>query len=213
MVRALTALALLLVAALLLGGCGGERIRDIYFGLEPEVAVMPNAAPIPGTLRVNTLATRGFVGGTRIVFRTSEDPLQVQRYNELLWEEPPAGAIADALVAALRAARSFDNIIVAGDPARANYLLTGELLRFEHRPTDSPPGVSAEFTLALVDARSRELLVSSTYSGFEPTAERPSGLTTPEAMVAAFNRLTGRLIGEVLRDARTVADSVAQRRP
>jgi cholesterol transport system auxiliary component len=204
MVRTLTALAAL-SAALLLAGCGGERIRDIYFGLQPEVAALQSAAPIPGTLRVTTLSASGFIGGRRIVYRTDEAPLQVQRYNEFLWEQVPARAIADALVAALRASRGFDNVIVAGDPARADYLLTGELLRFEHRPTDSPPGVIAEFTLALVDAKSRELLVSATYSGFEPTAARPSGLTTPEEMVTAFDRLTGRLIGEVLSDVQRLA--------
>ena len=187
---------------LLLAACGGGApVRDVFFSLDAQPAVTPAARTIPGTLRVSPFAARGFVGGSRIVYRTAEQPLQVQRYNEFLWEQVPAQAIADDLLAALRAARVFENVATAGDPARADYLLTGELTRFEHHPTDRPPGVVAELSLALVDARSRELLVSKTYSGFEPTVTGAGGRTTPEAMIAAFNRLTGRLIGEVIADA------------
>jgi len=223
-----TALALTLAATLLAVGCGGgERIRDIYFALSSEVAVSPGSNTVPGTLRVSPLAARGFVGGSRIVYRTAEQPLQVQRYNELLWEEVPARALADDLLAALRAGKAFEHIVTAGDPARADYLLTGELARFDHLPTGwppatatgqpamglktqttdgssgLPPGVSIEFSLALVDGGSRRLLVSKTFAGFEPTATDARGRTTPEAMVDAFNRLAGRLIGELLRDIQT----------
>ncbi len=218
------AFAVAFAVVLLAGGCGGgERIRDIYFSLSSEVAVSPGSRPIPGTLRVSPLAARGFLGGSRIVYRTAEEPMQVQRYNEFLWEEVPARAIADDMLAALRAGRAFENVVTAGDPARADYLLTGELTRFDHLPTgwpagglpsgpmdqpadpstDLPPGVAVEFSLALVDGRSRRLLVSKTYSGFEPTGADAAGRTTPEAMIAAFNRLSGRLIVELVRDIQT----------
>jgi cholesterol transport system auxiliary component len=203
MVQALTSprrVVLPLFVLALLAGCGGAAVRDVYFSLRPEPVVVPSGAPIPGTLRISPLAARGFIGGSRIVYRTADEPLEVQRYNELLWEEVPARAIADELLAAMRAARAFDSVVTAGDPARATYLLSGEVTRFEHRPTDQPPGVSAELTLALVAARSRELLVSKTYAGFEPTGNAAGEPVTPQAMAAAFNRLTGRLVGEVVGD-------------
>ena len=217
-------LTLALATTLLTSGCGGgERIRDVFFSLSSEVALSPGSQPIPGTLRVNPLAARGFLGGSRIVYRTAEAPMQVQRYNEFLWESVPARAVADDMLAALRAGRVFENVVTAGDPARADYLLTGELTLFDHLPTGWPagglpsgamdqplrrstrlsPGVAIEFSLALVDGRNRRLLVSETYSGFEPTAADATGRTTPEAMVAAFNRLSGRLIGELVRDAQS----------
>jgi cholesterol transport system auxiliary component len=197
--------SLLLSCTLAIGACGGgERIRDLYFSLEAGPAAGPanSGGAIPGTLRVSTLVARGFLGGSRIVYRTAEEPLQTQRYNEYLWEEVPARAIADVMLAALRADGVFTNVITSADPARADYLLTGELGRFEHRPTDRPPRVAAEWSLALVDAKSRRLLAAKTYSGFEPTRTGPDGRTTPEAMVAAFNRLTARLVGELIRDIR-----------
>jgi cholesterol transport system auxiliary component len=190
-----------------LAGCGGgaERVRDLYFGLRSDVSVAPSAQPIPGTLRVTPIAARGFVAGSRIVYRTAEEPLQVQRYGELLWEEVPARAIADDLTAALRVANVFEHVITAGDPARADFLLTGELQRFEHRPTADPPHVFADLNLTLVRAKGRQVLVAGSYVAEEPAAVGPEGRTTPEAIVAAFNRLAGRLIGEVVADIQALA--------
>jgi hypothetical protein len=42
--------------------------------------------------------------------------------------------------------------------------------------------------------------VSKTYAGFEPTGNAAGEPVTPQAMAAAFNRLTGRLVGEVVGD-------------
>jgi cholesterol transport system auxiliary component len=205
MVRSIASLALVPALLALVAGCGGgERIRDVYFGLQATAAVTPSARPIPGTLRVSPLSARGFIGGSRIVYRTAAAPLEVQRYDAYLWEEPPARALADALLAGLRAGGVFENVVGAAAPVRADYLLTGELLRFEHRPTDTPPGVTAEMSLTLVDARSRNPMLSKTYSGFEPTPGE-AGRTTPEAMVAAFNRLGARLITEAVADAQASA--------
>jgi cholesterol transport system auxiliary component len=194
-----------LLGCTLLTGCGGERLRDLYFGLRSEVSVQPSARPIPGTLRVTPLAARGFVAGSRIVYRTAEEPLQVERYAELLWEEVPARAVADDLTAALRAAGVFEHVVTAGDPARADYLLTGELQRFEHRPTDDPPHVLAELSLTLVRGKGRQVLVAREYAGIEPNAVGPDGRTTPDAIVAAFNRLSGRLISQIVADAQAIA--------
>jgi cholesterol transport system auxiliary component len=197
-------LTALLGCALLAGCGGGERLRDLHFSLRPEVSAPPSSRPIPGTLRVTPIAARGFLGGSRIVYRTAEAPLEVQRYNELLWEEVPARAIADDLAAALRAAGVFEHVITAGDPARADYLLTGELQRFEHRPTDAPPRVLGELSLTLVRGKGRQVLVAKTYRAEELVATSPAGRTTPEAIVAAFNRLAGRLISEVTADTQAM---------
>lgn len=196
-----------LIACALLAGCGGggERIRDLYFSLQADVAPTPSARPIPGTLRVTPIAARGFVGGSRIVYRTAEAPLEVQRYAQLLWEEVPARAIADDLAAAARAAGVFEHVITAGDPARADYLLTGELQRFEHRPTDNPPAVLAELWLTLVRGKGREVLVARSYMDTEPVATGPDGRMTPQAIVDAFNRLSGRILGQVIADAQALA--------
>lgn len=179
-------------------GCGAPEPaqRDRFFSLEPPIQVAPTgSATVKGVLQVNPLAARGFLGGRQIVFRTAAEPLEVQRYPLLLWEDPPGGAIANRLVAALRAARLFEFTVTQAERARPDYLLGGELNRFAHLPTATTPHVEADFTLALMSGNNRRPLLSRRYRGEEPTRG-----DNPSAMAEAFNRLTGRLLAEAVQD-------------
>lgn len=191
----------------LLAGCGssGPPAPELFFALEPTVRASPSTRPLTGTLLVTPLAARGFVGGTQIVFRTEAAPLQVQRYEDLLWEEPPGRALSAALIAAFRAARIFEFTVSIADRARPDFMLNGVLDQLEHRPTASPPQVSAAFDLALIANSNRETRFSKTYSGTEPTAA-----STPEAMVRAFNRLAGRLLTQALADLQAQAPGLVR---
>jgi cholesterol transport system auxiliary component len=186
-----------LVALVGLAGCGssGPIKSDRFYRLDPAVLEGPAGAPVPAILMVNELAARGFLGSRAIPFRTREEPLFAQRYDDLLWEEPPARAWARALVTALRAARVFEFVVVSAERARADYLLGGELERFEHLPTDQPPRVAATLHLALVRAEDRSVVATREYSG-----EESVDADTPDAMIAAFNRLSARLAAAVVRD-------------
>ncbi len=186
-----------LTAALVLTGCGAsEPVKpDRFYRLDPVPLEGAEAAPAPAILLVHDLGARGLLGGRQIVYRTRESPLVAQRYEELLWEDPPSRAIAASLVSAVRAAGIFQYVVIPADRARADYLLGGEVERFEHLPTDRPPRVSASFTLALVRADDRGSMASRQYSGYEQVEG-----DTPDAMAGAFNRLTARLIAEAVLD-------------
>lgn len=186
-----------LLLPLVLAACASSEPapRDRFFVLDIQVSVAPQGPPLAASLRVSDLASRGFLGGRQIVFRTREDPLEVQRYPNLLWEEPPGRALAGELAQALRAAELAKLVLTAGPGTRSDYQLGGELLRFEHQPTALPPRVEASFTLTLIRERDRRTLFFREYAGIEPTEE-----SSPDAMVRAFRRLSGRLISQAVRD-------------
>lgn len=188
---------LLAALALLLGACASAppAERDRFFRLEAPVATIPAGVPVRATLVVNDLRASGFEGGQRIVYRTAEAPLQTHRYPTLWWEEPPGRALSGLLTEALRAAGLAGFVVRPDQRVRGDYLLSGELARFEHRPTDQPPRVVADFTLTLVRGDDRRPLLSRRYQGEEPVPE-----STPEAMAAAFNRLAGRLVQAAAAD-------------
>ena len=187
----------LLLALTLPAGCGSSTpLRsDRFYSLDPAPQVAPAGTPTPGILLINDLSARGFLGARQILFRTRDEPLVIQRYEDLLWEEPPTSALAKVLVSALRAAKVFQFVVVPQERARADFLLGGELERFEHLPTDQPPRVAAALHLSLVRADKRGSMISRTYRGEEPLEG-----STPDAMVAAFTRLSARLIGDAVRD-------------
>lgn len=203
--RIAAAVASGLALCVLLAGCGSEPIRDLYYAIDVETSLEPGRPAISGTVRVSPLVAQGFVAGRRIVYRTAAEPLQVQRYAEYLWADVPAAAVARELLAALRAAQVFDNAVAAGDPARASHLLSGELTRFEHRPTAPRPHVLVELTLLLVEAQDRRLLLSETYTETEPTPRGAGGLMSPEQMIGAFNRALGRIFEAAVGDIRARA--------
>jgi cholesterol transport system auxiliary component len=189
-----------------LGGCGGAQPvkPDRFYRLDPVPIEGPVGTPVAAILLVNDLAARGFLGGGAIGYRTREEPLVAQRYDDLLWEEPPSQSLARALVTAIRAARVFEFVVVPAERARADYLLGGEVERFEHLPTDQPPRVAVAFRLALVRADNRGSMVSRDYRGEEPVDG-----STPEAMVAAFTRVSARLIATAIRDLQSVKPRLA----
>ena len=199
--------ALLVPLVLWLSSCGpAQPVRpDRFYSLEPAVLEGPAGPPAPVVLLVNNLGARGFLGGRAIVFRTREQPLVAQRYEDLLWEDAPTRSIAQALVTGIRAAGLVEFVVVPTDRARFDLMLGGEVERFEHLPTDSPPQVAASINLTLVRATDRSTLATRRYSGEEPVEG-----TTPDAMAEAFNRLTARLMAEVVRDLRSLGPRLAQ---
>jgi cholesterol transport system auxiliary component len=189
---------LAVLASLLLLACAAPAPapQDSFFSLDAQSATGPVASrTLAATVRVEALSARGFLGGRQIVYRTEAEPFQVYRYPQLLWEEIPGRALAAELAAALRAARRFEVVLDSQQRARSEYVLGGELVRFEHRPTAPRPHVAVEFGLTLVRSSDRRVLMSERYRGEEPTEA-----TTPAGMVRAFNRLSRRLVAEAVAE-------------
>lgn len=200
--RVETEIALGLLASVLLTACGttGPAQRDRFYTLEPQVQVEPaTTSPLGATLSVYGLTARGFLGGRQIVYRTQDRPLEVQRYNLLLWEEPPGRSVARDLMVALRTAQLFELVITPAQRIPGDYILRGEIDRFEHLPTAAPPKVAADFSLTLMRANDRRPLLARRYQGQEVVSD-----ASPEAMARAFNRLAGRLVGDAVRDLQSL---------
>jgi cholesterol transport system auxiliary component len=177
-------------------GCGGSQpILDRFYRLEPAPQMAQGAPPVPAILMVNNLAARGFLGGRQIIYRTSDEPLLTKRYDTLLWDEPPAGALSSALVNALRTSKIFRFVVIPTEQSRADYILSGELQRLEHLPTAQPPRVAVTIHLTLVPEDGRNAIASRTFSD-----EEVIDGTTPDAMVEAFNRLGARWIASTIQD-------------
>lgn len=196
-------------AAMGLVGCGSAPPvqPDRFYSLEAAALAGPAGPPAPSVLMVNDLAARGLLGGRQIVYRTREQPLVVDRYQSLLWAEPPTRALSQNLVNGIRTAQVFDFVAIPSDRARADYLLGGEVERFEHLPTDQPPRVVGTVNLTLVRSDDRRSIVGRQYSG----EERVDG-DSPEAMAEAFNRLVARLVAEAVRDLQAVKGQLARTR-
>ena len=206
---------LICLLSLGLGGCGSPVTvkQDQYLSLVPPTAPeLRGPSPAGGSsatdLQVNELAARGFLGGRQIIFRTTTDPWQTQRYDQLLWDEPVPRALSRHLAARIRAVGLFRFVLIPADRGNADYLLGGEVERFEHLPTATPPRVAGTLSLTLMRASDRRPLLVRRYDAEEIVAGE-----TPAAMAAAATRLADRLAAAVVKDLRAWREGATLQTP
>ncbi len=194
-------LARWLLLTLLLSGCASTpAVRDQFYQLTASELMPSSQVPLhPGTLLVTNIAARGFLGGLPIVFRDDEQPSLTQRYDNHLWEQPPARMLKAQLVRTLDSAGIFRHVLADPSGAQIDYRLSGQLTRFEHRPTAQPPTVALELELTLIETSTRRLRLARRYARQQPTAA-----STPVAMVAAFNQLVDQVLDEIIADLRKI---------
>ena len=204
-----------LLLVLGLAGCGSPVPikEDQYFSLTPPTTLEPGSlateggavardrAPLPASLQVNELAARGFLGGRQILFRTAEAPRETQRYEQRLWDEPVPRALSRHLATRIRDAGVFRFVLIPADRGRADYLLGGEVERFEHLPTAHPPRMAGTLSLTLIRASDGHPLLERRHD-----AEVPVSGPTPADMATAATHLADQLAAAVVEDLRSWRD-------
>ena len=204
-----------LLLVLGLAGCGSPVPikEDQYFSLTPPTTLEPGSlateggavardrAPLPASLQVNELAARGFLGGRQILFRTAEAPRETQRYEQRLWDEPVPRALSRHLATRIRDAGVFRFVLIPADRGRADYLLGGEVERFEHLPTAHPPRMAGTLSLTLIRASDGHPLLERRHD-----AEVPVTGPTPADMATAATHLADQLAAAVVEDLRSWRD-------
>ena len=200
-VRLLALFPIIAGYAVLSACASGPPPEDVFYTLAPVTTPPASASPLTGTILVNRLATRGFTGGRRIVFRDEKQPLQIQRYHYLYWADAPAVMIQDQLAQGLRDAAIADYVITPAERARADWIGSGNLLRMEHHPDARPPAVAVEVELGIVSAACRDSVFLKRYSVHQAAQNKQIDQAIP-----AFERALRRLIGQFLKDARGVLD-------
>ena len=193
--------AIIAVYAVVAGCVSGPAPQDAFYTLTPVMTSPKSAKPLAGTILVNRLAARGLTAGRQIVFRDKDHPFQVQRYHFRYWADAPAVMIQDRLVESLRQAGVVDYVITPAERAKADWIVSGSLLLFEHHPYAQPPTVAVELELGIVRAACRDPVFLQRYSAQEPAPNNQIDQAIP-----AFERALTRLIDQFLKDARRVLD-------
>ncbi|HEX2309756.1 MAG TPA: ABC-type transport auxiliary lipoprotein family protein [Vicinamibacterales bacterium] len=186
---------LALAAAVALGACGSVRYPAHYV---LEVAPPPLAAAPPpsvlGPLVVRELACSPYLCEGRVVYR--EEPHRVGFYDYHRWALNPRSALTRVLADRIRASSLFESVTVAGSPARAAYLLRGEIERFEE--VDEKTSVTAICTISaeIVDVKTGRAIWRGTDSDTVPVQQRD----VPAVVIGlgvASRTVTDRLVASI----------------
>jgi cholesterol transport system auxiliary component len=192
----------IVVACAVAGGCALDPPpQDAFYTLAPVMMAAKSTKPLAGTILVNRLAARGLTAGRQIVFRDKDHPFQVQRYHYRYWADAPAVMIQDRLVELLRQVGIADYVITPAERAKADWIVSGSLLLFEHHPYAQPPAVVVELELGIVRADCRDPVFLKRYLVQEPAPNNQIDQAIP-----AFERALTRLIDQFLKDAARVLE-------
>jgi ABC-type uncharacterized transport system auxiliary subunit len=190
---------LAIAAAVALAACGSVRYPAHY---ALEVAPAPPTAAPPqsalGPLVVRELACPPYLCEGRVVYR--EEPHRVGFYDYHRWAVNPRTALTRVLADRIRASSLFESVTVAGSPARAAYLLRGEIERFEE--VDEKTSVRAICTISaeVVDVKTGTVSWTGTVSETVPVLQQRDVGGVVVALGVASRTVADRLVASMANE-------------
>jgi len=186
---------LLMAGFALLAACGQTRIpQDHYYRLNLAAPHRVTAPVLSGTLVVKRFDANGLLQGRSIIHSRASTPLEAEAYHYHHWADIPPVMLQQQLVAYLRRAGVAARVAAADADIQADYLITGNIHRFERAVDGVATGI-IELELGLIRKASGHILFSHTYR----REIRASGGTMLDT-VAALNTGTREIYAEFLHD-------------
>lgn len=141
-------IARLVVMILVLSSCATQPPvpQDHFYRLAPP-SVANLGLNVNGVIAVAAIRTEGIYRERSILFVDHNLPLEIQRYNYHYWQSEPSALLQEQLVAFARHA-NVGNAIIRYRPAiNSDWLIRGQLLRFERET--APAGNTVRIALEL----------------------------------------------------------------
>jgi len=168
--------------AVLAAGCATRSYEPpTRYTLGPQVEVKA-VTPTEKILAVRSLdGARPY--RQQIVYR---DGLQLGHYANVEWADLPSDAVTRALTDALIATGRFVDVGAAADINRPDYVLTGQLRKFDLRRDTEPWTAECEVRIEAREALGRETLYTETLSASVPlSSNEVSALPTAMSQAVA----------------------------
>ncbi len=166
-------LASVVVAVALLGtACATVQPvpEDHFYRLSPAVPASPGSVrPLSGVLAIGAIDSAGIHRERAIVYTQAGVPTELLRYHYHAWIEGPPRLIQDHLLAYLRGSGAASLVMIDDARTRWDYLLSGNLRRFERvMKVGGGSDVAVELELQLDRRGSERPLLVRDYSASAP---------------------------------------------
>lgn len=189
------ALLLVLAGAVLTGCLSAVPYEPVQrYSIVPDTDVEARA-PQAGSIAVRPLSPAQPYT-TSMVYRPDEFTVAYRPVDE--WAESPRDAVTRALLDALASTNYFSDVGTASNVPLPDYILTGQLRRFDEMRTTSPPHALCEIRIEVRENRrpARSILTQS-YRESVPL-EDPSGAALAEAMTRAVSVIVSNAAEDVV---------------
>ena len=185
--------------SLLVIGCGASNyIPTSYYAVDPPINV-EHAPTIDAALGLRPLqAPRTYAKG--IVAR--EANLEVVYLPHATWTDRPQDVLTRALTDALTSSSRFKDVGNASDMFAPDYILTGELRRFDILRNETPWAVICEARLELRHGQERDAVWQDTIQ-VRKTVEDAGIPAAAHAMSKAVGELASRVAQDIIHATAT----------
>jgi cholesterol transport system auxiliary component len=174
--------ALIVAAALAVGGCSPPPVPDVtYFRLPPPAALPHADQPLSLLpIEVDTFSAEGVYAEQALIYGVAGDASALRTYHYQLWSDPPSHALQERMVNMLRTC-GIAALVTDRLPASTQALrIRGTIRRFER--VKAAESYSAAVTVAMrVEQDEGEPIIEREYK-----AEVPAADATISATFAAF---------------------------
>lgn len=186
-------------AALALAGClSTPTVHSTrYYTLTPAIE-MGNA-----TASGKTLGVRPIVSARpyKLEVAYTAEPNRLAYFTHAEWAEAPATVVDRALTDALLASGQFRDVGEAGDMTRPDYVMTGELRRFDADFTGDAPRVVVEADLVVREATGPGTLWQGHLVAESPIAGPEVTPTGSDAQLAAIASALAEAVSTLVQEA------------
>jgi ABC-type uncharacterized transport system auxiliary subunit len=180
--RALKALALLPIVALLAGCFGSAPAvpKEQYFRLIAAAPADPIGKHISGGLEIVPFAGEGVMSDRPLLF-TADGGRKLEQRNYAYWTDAPPQMLRDQLVTYLRQTGVADNVSPSELRLDTAYTVQGTIRRLEQL-VGSKTGAAISLEIAVIEKADDRLVLSKVY-----TAEKPTSGENIDDAVGALN--------------------------
>jgi ABC-type uncharacterized transport system auxiliary subunit len=181
------------LSLMLLAGCAALKGGDapVTMRLSPRFSPAPQIVAAPSFV-VAPVQARGLIGGQRYAYVDAAAPGEIRQAATFFWEEPPADALARALVAGLRS--RFANVSGPGLPLTADRRVVALLDRFEEVSAGGSARALVAFDISQVAGG--KAAMSGRYCASAPIASAAGS-----ARAAAFQSAIEQAVATFVQDA------------
>jgi len=184
---------------LLLSGCFNSAPpvpRDHYYRVLVSAPARSDAPMLRGVLTVTPLEADGLLRERPVVYSASGESYEMQQHDYHYWTDPPPRMLQIQLIDFLRHSGLAETVIAPDLRIEADFELSGRIKRLERLLGGGPPRVFAEIELALVESKSKQLILVRSYD-----AEVRSADESVAASITALNSALARIFESFLTDA------------
>lgn len=183
-------------AAVLVAGC----LSAVPYTPVSRYSISPDIDPQPREQEAGVIAVRQLEAAQpytdSMVFRPDEFTVSYRAAEE--WAESPRDSVTRAVIDALGQTNFFSDVGTTSDVPLPEYILTGQLRRFDEMRTTTPPEALCEIRIDVREnKRPARQVISRTYRESVPL-NGESGAAFAEAMTSAVERIVANATEDIV---------------